>query len=70
MACWDDIQGYACEIGAKFSPNSIVLLGSHAKGDAGPDSDVDLLVVMDYQGKPSQFTLSQHPIRTPQHDQG
>ena len=27
-------------------PDKIILFGSHARGDAGPDSDVDLLVVM------------------------
>ncbi len=29
-----------------FDPLRIVLFGSHARGDAGPDSDVDLLVVL------------------------
>jgi uncharacterized protein len=34
----------------KFHPEQIILFGSHARGDAGPDSDVDLLVVMDFEG--------------------
>ena len=34
----------------KFHPEKIILFGSHARGDAGPDSDVDLLVVMDFAG--------------------
>jgi predicted nucleotidyltransferase len=29
-----------------FRPQRVILFGSHARGDAGPDSDVDLLVVM------------------------
>jgi len=29
----------------KLSPQAIVLFGSHAKGTASPDSDVDILVV-------------------------
>jgi predicted nucleotidyltransferase len=29
----------------RFDPLRIVLFGSHARGDAGPDSDIDLLVV-------------------------
>jgi len=29
-----------------FSPERVILFGSHADGRAGPDSDVDLLVVM------------------------
>ncbi len=32
---------------AQFSPERIVLFGSRARGDARPDSDVDLLVVLD-----------------------
>jgi predicted nucleotidyltransferase len=30
------------------NPRRIVLFGSHARGQAGPDSDVDLLVVLDH----------------------
>ena len=30
----------------QFHPEKIILFGSQAQGDAGPDSDVDLLVVM------------------------
>jgi len=33
-----------------FDPNQIILFGSHARGAAGPDSDVDLLVVMPVEG--------------------
>ncbi len=29
-----------------FDPLRVILFGSHARGDAGPHSDVDLLVVM------------------------
>ena len=29
---------------AKFRPEQVILFGSHARGEAGPDSDVDLLV--------------------------
>jgi predicted nucleotidyltransferase len=34
----------------KFHPHQVILFGSHARGEAGPDSDVDLLVVMEYEG--------------------
>ncbi len=34
----------------KFHPEKIILFGSQARGDARPDSDVDLLVVMDFEG--------------------
>ena len=33
-----------------FHPEQIILFGSHARKEAGPDSDVDLLIVMDFQG--------------------
>lgn len=35
---------------SQFHPEKIILFGSHARGEAGPDSDVDLLVVMQPQG--------------------
>lgn len=34
----------------RFHPVRIILFGSHAKGEAGSDSDLDLLVVMPFQG--------------------
>jgi predicted nucleotidyltransferase len=33
-----------------FDPHQIILFGSYARGTAGPDSDVDLLVVMPVEG--------------------
>lgn len=36
---------------AGFDPEQIILFGSYATGTAGPDSDADLLVVMDFEGK-------------------
>jgi predicted nucleotidyltransferase len=34
----------------QFDSEQVILFGSHARGDAGADSDVDLLVVMAVQG--------------------
>ncbi|MEK7993459.1 MAG: nucleotidyltransferase domain-containing protein [Planctomycetota bacterium] len=34
----------------QFHPAKIILFGSRARGSVGPDSDVDLLVVMDVEG--------------------
>jgi len=34
----------------RFQPDRIILFGSHARGTAGADSDVDLLVVMPVKG--------------------
>lgn len=41
-----DIQRFAAEIAREFAPEQVILFGSYARGTAGPDSDVDLLVVM------------------------
>jgi predicted nucleotidyltransferase len=40
-----------------FIPEKIILFGSHARGEAGPDSDVDLLVVMPVQGSKREKQL-------------
>src|SRR5438270_4932743 len=34
----------------QFHPERIILVGSYARGTAGPDSDADLLVVMRVEG--------------------
>jgi len=41
----------------RYSPEKVILFGSHATGRAGPDSDVDLLVVMPYQGTRAETEL-------------
>jgi len=38
---------------AIFQPERIYLFGSRARGDAGPDSDYDLLMVLDQLDEPS-----------------
>jgi len=35
------------QIGEKFKPRKIILFGSYARGNPRPESDIDLLVVMD-----------------------
>jgi len=37
-------------IATQFHPDKVILFGSHARGTAGPDSDVDILVVMPVSG--------------------
>ena len=39
------VEGYVKRILAAGMPEAIVLLGSSARGNAGPESDVDLLVI-------------------------
>lgn len=53
----------------RFDPDQIILFGSHARGTAGPDSDVDLLVVMPVQGskraRQIEMRLALHDIVVP-----
>jgi uncharacterized protein len=50
MSVPEQIDRMIKRIVKKFHPEKIILFGSQARGDAGPDSDVDLLVVMDFEG--------------------
>jgi len=53
----------------KFQPERVILFGSHARGEGGPDSDVDLLVVMPVDGskreKAVEIGVALHGIRVP-----
>lgn len=44
----------------RFKPEKVILFGSHARGEAGPDSDVDLLVVMPVKGSRREKSLEIH----------
>jgi uncharacterized protein len=48
----DLIQELSQQIASKFSPDRIILFGSHAYGEPTADSDVDLLIVMPFEGQP------------------
>ena len=41
----------------RFHPDQILLFGSYARGQAGPDSDVDLLVVMPVSGSKRKIAV-------------
>lgn len=45
-----EIRQMVRRIVSHFHPDRIILFGSHARGEAGVDSDVDLLVVMPFLG--------------------
>ena len=44
------IDGMVRRIVERFRPDRVILFGSHARGTAGADSDVDLLVGMPFSG--------------------
>ena len=46
-----EIRAFAKRVAAEFHPQRIILFGSYARGEATPDSDVDLLVIMPFRGK-------------------
>ena len=51
MVDQDSIAELAERIAREFDPERIILFGSYACGDPSPDSDVDLLVVLPFEGK-------------------
>ncbi len=51
MVSMDRIQELCGRIAREFNPERVILFGSHARGDAGKYSDVDLLVLMSFEGK-------------------
>lgn len=50
MVEMEKIQAFCDRIVREFAPERIILFGSHARGDAGKYSDVDLLVIMPFEG--------------------
>ena len=46
----EKIQEMVQRIVTQFAPDKIVLFGSYARGLAGPDSDVDLLIIKPVAG--------------------
>ena len=60
------IQAIAQLIVERFDPEQIILFGSHARGDVGAHSDVDLLVVLradagrSQHGNPIRRAIAEH----------
>ena len=47
----NSIIEYSNKVAQVFDPDKIILFGSYARNEQGPDSDVDLLIVMNYSGR-------------------
>ena len=51
MITMRQIEDVSRRIAAEFEPERILLFGSYAWGAPSPDSDVDLLVILPFEGK-------------------
>ncbi len=51
MTTMHEIDAVARQIARQFAPERIILFGSHAYGTPRPDSDVDFLVLLPFEGK-------------------
>jgi predicted nucleotidyltransferase len=51
------IESLSENIAREFHPSSIILFGSYAYGEPADDSDVDLLVILPFKGKPVHKAL-------------
>ena len=45
------IQAFINEVGRKFKPEKILLFGSYAYGKPSHDSDIDILIILPFEGK-------------------
>jgi uncharacterized protein len=77
MVSMRNIKALADSIVEEFCPQQVVLFGSYASGRPTPDSDVDLLIIMPFEGrsvnKSVEMRLKLRPsfpvdliVRTPQ----
>jgi len=58
MASMKDIRAVGKRIGREFFAQRVILFGSHARGAAGPDSDIDLLVIGPFEGSGFRRSLA------------
>jgi hypothetical protein len=67
----DVIEPYIDLIEKQFKPERVVIFGSYAYGDPGPDSDVDILVVAESPESPiktgRRIRESWRPLRASAH---
>jgi predicted nucleotidyltransferase len=52
MVDFRDIQAVCAQIVREFNPRKVILFGSHAGGTPTADSDVDLMVILPFEGSP------------------
>ena len=52
------IQQLCTRIAREFKPEKIILFGSHASGQPTPESDLDVMVVMQFEGDPLEQAVT------------
>ena len=57
MAIKKQVREFVRRLAGEFSPERVILFGSHARGSASDDSDVDLLVIMPTRKRTIQQAL-------------
>ena len=51
MGALNEIKEFSRQIGEQFHAQRVILFGSYAQGEVTADSDVDLLVIGQFEGK-------------------
>ena len=51
MVAMNRIEEFGQKIGREFNAERVILFGSYARGAVTDDSDVDLLVIISFEGK-------------------
>lgn len=54
MISFSTVEAFCEEVVEKFRPEKIILFGSYAYGEPTLDSDIDLLVVLPFEGHPAR----------------
>lgn len=57
MVSMKEIRAVGSKIASEFRPQRVVLFGSYARGTAGADSDIDLLVIGAFDGSGFRHSL-------------
>lgn len=57
MIRMQEIESLSDSIVSAFRPQRIVLFGSYAYGEPTEDSDIDLLVILPFAGKPARKAI-------------
>ena len=51
MVAMNQIEEFGRRVGEEFGAQRVILFGSYARGNADPDSDVDVLVIGAFEGR-------------------